>query len=134
MTEGLICDPRMTLAASNFSFLHNVFKRLVMVTTKNKGPFGKGLTRALTLSFIIFWYINRNRVFPQVLLQIPFVKKEKKKKKNQKTSKSQRRIASSTNRKFMNFEKFQPKTVYSNSYTLCIELGPAWLIGKVFDS
>ena len=34
------------LVASNFSFSHSLFKRLVLQTRKKKGLFWKGLTRA----------------------------------------------------------------------------------------
>ena len=33
------------LVTSNFSFSHNVYKRLVLQSHKNKGLFGKGLTK-----------------------------------------------------------------------------------------
>ena len=35
------------LVTSNFSFSHSVFKRLVLQTSKNKGLFGKGLSKEL---------------------------------------------------------------------------------------
>ena len=36
------------LVTSNFSFFHNVFKRLVLQTCKNQGLFGKGLNNVHT--------------------------------------------------------------------------------------
>ena len=39
------------LVASNFSFSHNVFKRLVLQTHKNQGLFGKGLNFTQNIKF-----------------------------------------------------------------------------------
>ena len=40
------------LVMSNFSFSHNVFKRLVLQTHKNQGLFGKGLKFHVCITLI----------------------------------------------------------------------------------
>ena len=42
------------LVASNFSFSHSVFKKLVLLTNKNQGLFGKGLSNTKQVQLLIF--------------------------------------------------------------------------------
>ena len=39
----MLWEKEKLLVKSNFSFSHNIFKRLVLQTHKNQGLFGKGL-------------------------------------------------------------------------------------------
>ena len=41
--EKTLQEKEKLLVTSNFSFSHNIFKRLVLQTCKNQGLFGKGL-------------------------------------------------------------------------------------------
>ena len=53
------------LFMSNFSFSHNVFKRLELQTHKNQGLFGKGLTLSQTTDFRL---IQTERVLQTTIL------------------------------------------------------------------
>ena len=46
-----VWEKEKLLVTSNFSFIHNVFKRLLRQTRKNQGLFGKGLIHDLTHLF-----------------------------------------------------------------------------------